>query len=149
MDAICRNFWNLKLSEYQSLMHFARPKCETYMKKVFNQKRNCINASGAIQVELTFEAQRLFNEIVLNEFIHNNLLMSIDLSKNKLCDEDAKNIANGMAVSTSLTNIDLSDNFIEPKGAVHIAEGISECTSLTKVRVSVSNNPLDALIFKF
>ena len=119
------------------------------MKKVFNQKRNCINASGAIQVELTFEEQRLFNEIVLNEFIHNNLLMSIDLSKNKLCDEDAKNIANGMAVSTSLTNIDLSDNFIEPKGAVHIAEGISECTSLTKVRVSVSNNPLDALIFKF
>ena len=52
MDMINKRFQELNLSKHQSLLRLARPKCETYMEKVFGNKRNHIDASD-IEWEIT------------------------------------------------------------------------------------------------
>ena len=125
MNAIHPDFGVLELSEYQPVVHLVHQKCNTYMKRVFNRKRNHIDASNAVGV---------FNVTsVLEEFERNALLMSINLSQNQLRENDVKRIAKGITVSASLTSIDLGDNWLCSDGAKHIAEGIAVSASLTSI----------------
>ena len=126
MNIINKRFEELKLSEYQSHMYMTRPKCETYMAKVFNRKRNFIDASFAIH---------LITVVNLLEIEGNASLTGIDLQHSCIGSENAKHVARGISFSASLTSIDLSWNELGDVGVKHIAEGISVSASLTSINI--------------
>ncbi len=69
-------------------------------------------------------------EIVFDCLKYINRLITLSLSNNQICSENAMALANSLKFSTKLQTLHLRDNSIGSEGAVALADGLKLCTEL-------------------